>query len=790
MTQQQQLTSSYQKQVAFEQWSRALGYERSLNAGWERAAGGVLLNAVASVYVEYLKDIIKRTRYSAGKFGHLNEYLEDEETVIQCGLWSLTYLLGNTYDEIKYTKLCGIIGSKAEYIAWLNHPYWKGSWHLAGLGFANGGDLGMEAVRKIMISQKLGVAMESYSPLRQVERSAIGSFYIEAFVEGTRMGEIWVKKTINQNCKMLRYTQVYWNFLANYKQSMSLFRPAYMPMTITPNPYLGWADGGYCSIATPVSTVPIESWPEHIRRSQPCVLGALNRLQCEPLTFDPIIPGLVAAAWERGHQIGSLPTRECMAEPVRRGRESDLSFAKRLFTWKSAQRSNGMRAKYINFAIAKKEMDERADKFFLVWHMDHRGRLYSRGSQINYMGSDWARQSIDFGTKALVRGNEEELMFAIAQSCGEKGLQGDRLRAWFAGKAGLVNQVGADPHGTIGLWSGIKDPWRFVKLAVDYYQAGIDSEYKTGTPFQLDQTTSGYGHLACLTRDEWMADLTNVTGDEIMDLYSGIGEIVMDRIRADLGTEKDPKRLAALSWWVGHEPGRALFKTCVMPMIYGATYISVSDSVFRYLKTELSCFVDDDGLRVGDIAYIMAQYIYYSAKESMPQLRRLGDWLRTVARALIDVGMRPHWHTPNGLKVESYASDRNMKDCVSLSISNRTVYIRPRVSDHPDCKRLVKPGKQLAADFVHSYDSAFLQRFVCSWNHPIITVHDCYATTLDRVSLMRRELNEQWSRFYSVDHLTQYHGYASIKTARELPPPPIVGTLQTTDIGTNPFLFS
>jgi hypothetical protein len=47
------------------------------------------------------------------------------------------------------------------------------------------------------------------------------------------------------------------------------------------------------------------------------------------------------------------------------------------------------------------------------------------------MGSDWARQSLDFATRSLVRGNEDELMFAIAQSCGEKGIMGNQLKEWF-----------------------------------------------------------------------------------------------------------------------------------------------------------------------------------------------------------------------------------------------------------------------------------------------------------------------------------------------------------------------
>ena len=101
---------------------------------------------------------------------------------------------------------------------------------------------------------------------------------------------------------------------------------------------------------------------------------------------------------------------------------------------------------------------------------------------------------------------------------------------------------------------------------------------------------------------------------------------------------------------------------------------------------------------------------------------------------------------------------------------------------------------KVTADYVHSMDAAFLQQFVYHWgntyHNPIVTVHDCMATTLDKVAIMRRELQDQYSRFYSTDHLGFMHYNLQKKYGLELPAPPIVGDLDVDDIGMNEFLFT
>ena len=96
-------------------------------------------------------------------------------------------------------------------------------------------------------------------------------------------------------------------------------------------------------------------------------------------------------------------------------------------------------------------------------------------------------------------------------------------------------------------------------------------------------------------------------------------------------------------------------------------------------------------------------------------------------------------------------------------------------------------------DYIHSHDAAFLQRFVSHWGsykHPISCVHDCFGTTLEHAGTLRKELNDQWHRFYSVDYLTRHQGMVEILLGKEVPAPPIVGTLDRNKVGENPHLFS
>ena len=261
------------------------------------------------------------------------------------------------------------------------------------------------------------------------------------------------------------------------------------------------------------------------------------------------------------------------------------------------------------------------------------------------------------------------------------------------------------------------------------------------------------------------------------------------RWRSEQGgnSERDQK---CFDWWRQHKVPRLLWKNTLMPVIYGRSYKSLSEAVKLYLREEIEDFLTEDGLRVLDLALVLATTINDVVKEALPNVRDLSKWLSKISNMQIDAGIRPYWFTANGLAVESYASETKT-DCIELCLSRRTIKVALR--DATGCKPdKLKTARKLVPDYIHSMDAAYLQRFVAHWGtykHPISTVHDCFGTTLEHVDTMQSELNDQWHRFYSVDHLTKHQGIVAALLGKEIPAPPIIGTLDQQRIVENPYLF-
>ena len=355
----------------------------------------------------------------------------------------------------------------------------------------------------------------------------------------------------------------------------------------------------------------------------------------------------------------------------------------------------------------------------------------------------------------------------------------------------VIARAGGDPLASISYWSCVKHPWRFIQLARDWFHYLEDPGYTSGTIHWLDQTCSGWGHVACLTADADLAGYTNVIGDRAVDLYAAVGKLVVQRIKWKCEFGELPERHAkALEWWRSHSIPRSLWKKVVMPVVYGRSYMSLAETIRMYIRDEIDDFLTEEGLRVMDLSIVLASITHQVVIEALPGVRDLSRWLTKVANMQIDAGMRPYWFTPNGLAVESWASDTT-KEEVELQLGRRTIKVALR--DNTGAKpHKRKTSRKLVPDYVHSMDGAFLQRFVHHWDtykHPLSTVHDCFGTTLQHIDTLSHELNDQWHRFYSVDWLTRHQGVVEMVLGREVAAPPIVGTLDRGRIGENPFLF-
>ena len=64
-----------------------------------------------------------------------------------------------------------------------------------------------------------------------------------------------------------------------------------------------------------------------------------------------------------------------------------------------------------------------------------------------------------------------------------------------------MSAVAQNPLDRLDLWKDASDPWQFVQAAKAIRDWLVDPSRKLHVPVGFDQTCSGMGIIACLTRD-------------------------------------------------------------------------------------------------------------------------------------------------------------------------------------------------------------------------------------------------------------------------------------------------
>ena len=780
------------QQQQLELWCRNTGRSRTLKPGWEKSGQGILINSLAHLYLETVKEIWERGRHEAGRQAHVWDLMKEWQQVEHVALEAFTFAMGQLGDEMVLNRLASMIGRRAEYVLWLTHPSWGRSLHLQGLKLASNNDLGMSLMIKRLKDAGFRKAA-AFRQLKGVERVALGQVFIEAMVLSTGMFEEFMEVKPNRKQRMIRPTMAYWQFMKNWKQVIEWKRPLKLPMIIEPRPWTRWDDGGYISIRQGISKVGWERWPEVSKKMQPSALKALNMLQSVGYQIDVEMCDLLRTIWENNHAIGDIPTRDLIEEPndekLKAEGHPPGEYWKRMWRFKADQRRNSARGSVVNLLISDTKL-AKTDVIHFVHRMDSRGRCIVDSAGINPHGPEHNRACLQFKERSPMQGHEDAFAWSLGDAYGLPKDKAKRIE-FLQSESDAIARAGQDPAGYLELFDLAKDSMRFAQLCMDWSCYKANPQFKSGTIHWRDQTCSGWGHVACLTSDQHLARFTNVLGSKPADLYAGIGKIITSQLKWLRSMEQPTeKEKLCVQWWSEHEIPRSLFKSMLMPIIYGRSYRSLEAVISEYLRDELNDFLTDQGLRVLDLSRCLASIVHREAKTALPHVQDLARWLYQTACIQMDAGLRPYWFTPDGLAVESYSYQTHC-DSFKLVLGSRTIRISQRVSDQKTFDR--RKGRQrLCPDYIQSMDGAFLRQFTSHWsnfNHPLSTVHDCFGTTLENVETMRDMLCDQWARFYSVDYLTRHQGMVAAVTGADVPAPPIIGTLDRTRVGENMNLF-
>tara|TARA_R100000458_G_scaffold59865_1_gene72300 strand:+ start:3770 stop:5866 length:2097 start_codon:yes stop_codon:yes gene_type:complete len=349
------------------------------------------------------------------------------------------------------------------------------------------------------------------------------------------------------------------------------------------------------------------------------------------------------------------------------------------------------------------------DVFYYPVKCDYRGRVYYVSDILNPQGWD-----LDKGLLRFAEGCERTpqamrwLKIHTANVFGQDKLSFEQRVAWCDER---MDEMSADP---VAFWKG-NDPgdksrWSALAAVLDLVGDGLIT-----VPIQVDATCSGLQHLSAMAGDEVVATATNV-------------------IPSDDGCRRDPYITTAEA--CGRK--RSEVKRPVMCIPYG---ISVSGMVDQLIEEGIcSSRMEAQGL---------AETIWASCEELMSGVLGIMRFLKKAGKMLAEAGIRPSWTTPSGFTVVMPTAVLQRRISIMDAKGNMVkTQFGVEARDLVDTNQTVRG---MAPNYVHSYDAALVALVVSRWDGPIVCIHDCFATTADRMDDLRALIYECFVELYGDD---------------------------------------
>jgi|GEM_PF-1894922 len=191
-------------------------------------------------------------------------------------------------------------------------------------------------------------------------------------------------------------------------------------------------------------------------------------------------------------------------------------------------------AKYGNgfdtmMAIAE-EMKE-YERFYFVWQMDFRGRVYPKQTLLHPQGGDIAKSLLLFADgKALDERGVFWLKVHGANVYGEVDKRPfDERIAWVDAHEAQILQSAEDPE-KASFWKEADDPFKFLAFCFEFAEWKRNPEtFESSLPIAIDGSNNGFQHVATLLRDVDGARRVNV-----LPKYDENGKMIVSDIYADV----------------------------------------------------------------------------------------------------------------------------------------------------------------------------------------------------------------------------------------------------------------
>jgi len=571
-----------------------------------------------------------------------------------------------------------------------------------------------------------------------------------------------------------------------------------VPLLVPPLPWKGLTGGGQLGSEKPLvsTTQPKDLSYLTVANTRGLRLAA-NVLQGNALQVNPWMLELQREAWE--NNIPGLfgctrdPQLQWMEKPKREDMSGRVRFQRLLMQNRIEREQHAGRRCQVREAL-RHATELNGGAFWQAWHADWRGRLYTQCVVLTHQGPDFMKALLEFvpeepaGPDGL-----DHLLRAAATHYGKSKDDWKERHTWAVHNIPMLQAVAKDPIGQLGVIRKAKDPWQFIQLAKAVAEQLEDPTKATGCPVRFDQSCSGVGILAALTRNETLAKYTNLTGEGREDIYNYISSKTIDRLRGLLDDE-DEKTVARAEFWLKHGISRDMAKEAMLLHMYGSKFIRIADKLCELLEKEKPNMPMEEWQEayIGPTKFLARHLIDTTAAETIVA-KQLGHWLQLAARHCIHRDVPLRFTSPAGMPIDLGMLPTAVRS-VPMATMPRAFWARPalREEQRPVCIRNTKKG--LVPSFIHSFDAALVHRIarLGEWEMaPLTSNHDCFATSAAHAGWLHNSLLTEFRAIYKEDWLERiraeiYCATGGVRMHRMKG----MGQLAPEEIGSNPHLFS
>jgi DNA-directed RNA polymerase len=635
----------------------------------------------------------------------------------------------------------------------------------------------------------------SAEPWTNVQKHEIGALMLHLVAQHTELIEIRIERVGGRPVRMVRPTEAAMNLVREVAPGR--WSTARGAMACPPRPWRGLTGGGSLSGKARL----VRSRAGNIDHLKGADLGraleVVNHLQSRQLEIDHELVAVAREAWSAGglglFKVASRPLPLPLLPHPKALEEAFIRHRREVAQHHADLRENAGRRMRIERGLSA--LEQTPTPCWFAHDLDDRGRVYTVNRVASHQGQDYEKAAVSFrGGEQLDVDGFEWLLWGMAGHWGTGRAGWAERVAWGMRHLEMAVAVADAPLDQLDLWQDAKDPWQFLQAARAVASWLDDPSRPIGCPVRMDQTTSGCGIIAALLRDRWLGRECNLWGDTGHDLYETIALEVQEEVRRHQhGPTRWGHRMACL--WMEHGIDRKLLKGPVLALPYGGMFQGVVDGLCLAREERvgwLPLHEYDD--QVAKASVWLAKIIQAVMRERLATPIAFCDWTRRLAKMVITQQQPLEWTGPMGWPMRQGRPTPTMHRLKTELFGLQTMQMDVQ-EEVPDGELSLRQTRiSLPANMIHSFDAALCHAIVCSaaaHGAPLLTNHDCFATTAGRAGWLRQQLLTEMREMHQTPWLSVITKEVSRRSGIQgLPKPPVTGDLSPGLIGSNPALFS